>query len=115
MAIDDRSDGEPAMKALKDAAAKAPEGADHRANGDIESTARDRSARRVASQTRLETWDCDHRKGESCSEADPVIKMKATQSCDICGDPAGIPRITRSSTSIGEFIRLWCCRSCWID
>ena len=44
------SDGEPAMKALKDAAAKALEGAesisrespvgDHQANGDIESTVR---------------------------------------------------------------------------
>ena len=59
-----KSDGEPAMKALKDAAAKAQEGVesisqespvgDHQANGDIESTVRTLKAQMRA--TRFLHW-----------------------------------------------------------
>ena len=59
------SEGEPAMKALKDAAAKAPEGVesisqeslvgDHQANGDIESTVRTLKARMRATRFALES------------------------------------------------------------
>ena len=60
-----KSDGEPAMKALKDAAAKALEGvesiskqspvADHQANGDIESTVRTLKAQMRATRFALES------------------------------------------------------------
>ena len=72
-----RSDGEPAMKALKDAAAKAVEGVesisqeslvgDHRANGDIESTVRTWKAQMRATRFALES-----RLGRQLAHDDPI-------------------------------------------
>ena len=73
-----KSDGEPAMKALKDAAAKALEGVesisqespvgDHQANGDIESTVRTLKAQMRATRFALES-----RLGRQLAHDDPIL------------------------------------------
>ena len=73
-----KSDGEPAMKALKDAAAKALEGiesiaqespvGDHQANGDIESTVRTLKAQMGATRFALES-----RLGRQLAHDDPFL------------------------------------------
>ena len=73
-----KSDGEPAMKALKDAAAKALEGVesigqeslvgDHQANGDIESAVRTQKA-----QMRATTFGLESRLGRQLAHDDPIL------------------------------------------
>ena len=73
-----KSDGEPAMKALKDAAAKALEGVesiaqespvgDHQANGDIEST-----VRTLKGQMRATRFALESRLGLPLAHDDPIL------------------------------------------
>ena len=75
-----KSDGEPAMKALKDAAAKALEGVesigqespvgDHQANGDIEST-----VRTLEAQMRATRFGLKSRLGRQLAHDDPILMM----------------------------------------
>ena len=78
-----KSDGEPAMKALEDAAAKAVEGVesiaqespvgDHQANGDIEST-----VRTLKAQMRATRFGQESRLGRQLAHDDPILTWIST-------------------------------------